>query len=110
AVAFALAVLTKGSAIWFLPAFTYIIALKANKLHRRFASGHWLALSAFVISLYPLYAQMKQELFPQGWFLGGDFPHVSLLERLMDRGPDTGRFLNFASNLSESLHQWVDIT
>lgn len=107
AIAFGLAVLTKGALIWFMPVFMYIVALRAHKLHRRFASGHWLALAVFLISLYPLYAQMKQELFPEGWFLGGDFPHVSLVERLSDNGPDTGRFLNAGRGLQASIEQWT---
>ena len=42
--------------------------------------------------------------------MGGDFPHVSLLERLGDRGPDTGRFLNYGSGLSDAFEQWVDLS
>ncbi len=109
AMLFGLAVLTKGSVIWFIPAFMYVIALKANRLHKRFASGHWLALAIFVISLYPLYAQMKQELFPEGWLLGGDFPHVSLVERLADRGPNSDGQFVVGSGLRESLSEWVDL-
>lgn len=52
---------------------------------------------------------MKQELFPEGWLLGGDFPHVSLIEQIMDRGPETGRFLNMGSGLEESFDLWVNI-
>lgn len=106
---FGMAVLTKGSTIWFIPAFMYVIALRANRLHKRFASGHWLALAIFVISLYPLYAQMKQELFPEGWILGGDFPHVSLVERIADRGPDGNTPLNVGAGFRETLNEWVDL-
>ncbi|MEP7287750.1 MAG: glycosyltransferase family 39 protein [Chloroflexota bacterium] len=109
ALCFGLAVLTKGAAAFFLPAFIYIIRLKADPFHKRFATSLWLALFVFFIAFYPLYAQMKQELFPQGWVLGGDFPHVSLLERLGDRGPETGRFLNIGSGLPQSFATWVDL-
>jgi hypothetical protein len=49
-------------------------------------------------------------LFPQGTFLGGDFPHVSLLESLADRGPDTGRFLNLGAGLDTSFALWTDLS
>jgi hypothetical protein len=104
-----LAVLSKGAAIFFLPAFLYTIRLQANGHHKRFATALWGTLLVCVLTFYPLYALMKQELFPQGWLLGGDFPHVSLLSRLLDRGPDTGRFLNLASGLGSSFAQWVNL-
>jgi hypothetical protein len=34
---------------------------------------------------------------------------VSLLERLGDRGPDTGRFMDYANGLSAAFEQWVDL-
>lgn len=108
AIIFGLTALTKGLALFFLPAFLYIIHLKADPHHKRFATNLWLTLSIIVIAFYPLYANMKQELFPQGWLFGGNFPHVSLIERLMDRGPDTGRILNFANGLAQNFNVWVD--
>lgn len=110
AVTFALAVLTKGSVIGFLPVLVYIILSRADKHHRRFAAWQWATVAGLLIFLYPLYAQMRLELFPQGTLLGGDFPHVSLLERLADRGPADGSFLNLVSGLSQSFNQWVDTT
>ena len=106
---FGLAVLTKTSAVFMLPAFIYIIRVTSHEHHRRFANNLWLALSIFIISLYPLYAQMREELFPQGWILGGDFPHVSLLERLLDRGPESGLIFNIFSGLGFSFNEWVNI-
>jgi 4-amino-4-deoxy-L-arabinose transferase-like glycosyltransferase len=106
---FSLAVLSKGSAIFFLPAFVYTVRLRAHKHHWRFAANLWFTLAILLMSFFPLYAQMKEELFPQGWFLGGNFPHVSLLERLADRGPETGTFWNMGSGLSVAIDQWVNI-
>lgn len=108
AVAFALAVLTKGAVLGFLPILLYIILSRADKHHRRFAAWQWATIAGLLIMLYPLYAQMRLELFPQGTLLGGDFPHVSLLERIADRGPADGSFLNLVSGLSGSFQQWVD--
>jgi 4-amino-4-deoxy-L-arabinose transferase-like glycosyltransferase len=110
AAAFALAVLTKGGVIGFLPVLVYIILSRADKHHRRFAAWQWATVAGLLIFLYPLYAQMRLELFPEGTLLGGSFPHVSLLEALADRGPQTGAFLNLFSGLSQSFNLWVDIS
>jgi 4-amino-4-deoxy-L-arabinose transferase-like glycosyltransferase len=107
---FGMAVLTKGAALFFMPAFIYIIRLQSDQHHKRFAVNLWIAFGVCLIAFYPLYAQMKQELFPQGWLFGGDFPHVSLVEQILDRGPDTGRFLNMASGLETSFDLWVDLS
>ena len=109
ALLFALAVLSQGGALFFLPAFLYSIRLRADAHHKRFATTLWLTLFACLAAFYPLYAMMKQELIPQGWFLGADFAHVSLLGRLADRGPETGRFLNIASGLVSSFQQWINL-
>lgn len=106
---FGLALLTKGSALFFLPSMFYTVRTTSDKLHRRFATVLWLAIVIAITSFYPLYAQMKEELFPEDWALGGDFPHVSLIERLSDRGPETGRFLNYANGLSAAAEKWLDI-
>lgn len=110
AICFGLAVLLQTDAAVFFPALVYTVHLTANKAHRRFAVILWVAFSVLIMSLYPMYAQMRSELFPQGWLFGGDFPHVSLLERILDRGPDTGVFMNFGSGLASSFQQWTDIT
>jgi len=60
-------------------------------------------------SFYPLYAQMKQALFHERTALGGNFPHVSLIERLSERGPETGRILDYGSGLSSAIQQWIDL-
>jgi hypothetical protein len=106
---FGMAFLTEESAIFFLPALLYSVHVSADKHHRRFATYLWTAIAILFASVYPLYAQMKQELFPEGTALGGNFPHVSLIERLSERGPDTGRFLDYGSGLASSIQQWVDL-
>jgi len=108
ALAFGLAVLIKTDAFYMFPALV-LIARMAHPHHRRFATLLWVFLALFVSSLYPLYAHMRLELFPQGWLLGGDFPHVSLWERLVDRGAETGTFLNIGAGLPYALDQWTNI-
>ncbi len=110
AIFFGTAVLTKTTAFIFLPPFLYIVTMTAHPHLRRFAVNLWLTFSLFLISLFPLYAQMRQELFPQGWILGGDFPHVSLVERILDRGPDTGVFLNIGSGVAPAFAEWTNLT
>ncbi|MEO1286137.1 MAG: glycosyltransferase family 39 protein [Chloroflexota bacterium] len=110
AIFFGIAVLIRGSAIYLLPALYLVATSQANEQHRRFALNLWTTISLSLISLLPLYAQMRLELFPQGWLFGGDFPHVSLIERMLDRGPDTGFFLNLGSGFRDSFVQWTDLS
>jgi 4-amino-4-deoxy-L-arabinose transferase-like glycosyltransferase len=106
---FGMAFLTEESAIFFLPALLYTVYVSSDKHHRRFATALFTAIAILLASFYPLYAQMKQELFPEGTALGGNFPHVSLIERLSERGPDTGRALDYGSGLASAIQQWVDL-
>lgn len=109
ALTFSIAVLIRGSAIYLLPGFFIVISTLSHPHHRRFAVNIWMTLTICLISIFPLYAQMRLELFPEGWLFGGDFPHVSLIERVIDRGADTGVFLNLGSGLSFSFSEWTDI-
>lgn len=96
ALTFGIAVLTKESAIYFFPVFIYIVYSQAHKIHRSFAVVKWIAISITIISVYVLYAVLKGELFPSGTLLGGNNPHVSLIETLtyqMSRSGE-GNFLN----------------
>lgn len=105
AVIFGVAVLTKIAALGLLPAMFLIILTQSHKHHRRFATYQWLLIAVLMISFFPLYAQMRQELFPQGTLLGGDFPHVSLLEQFADRNA-----LEFGIGLTNSFDSWVDLS
>ncbi|MEO0595945.1 MAG: glycosyltransferase family 39 protein, partial [Chloroflexota bacterium] len=107
---FGVAVLIRGSAVYLLPALYLIARTQSDKDHRRFAVNLWSGLTFSLLSILPLYAQMRLELFPQGWLFSGDFPHVSLIERMLDRGPDTGFILNIGSGFRESFAQWTEVT
>lgn len=92
ALAFAIAVLTKETAIVFLPALLYLLYLTAHKKHKKMALVQWSTVVGSVGFLYVLYALLKGELFPYGSRLGGDSEHVSLLGTLAyqsSRGSDT---------------------
>lgn len=80
--AFALAVLSKETAIFFLPAYVYLLFVVAPKNERLVPIVAWLGLAGALLSLYPAYALIKGEFFPYGSPLGGTLPHVSLIETL----------------------------
>jgi hypothetical protein len=93
AVALAVAVLSKETAIAVLPAMAVLVARQTPRPSRPFALVGWLAVAGLLISLYPLLALLKGELFPPGSALGSGHPHVSLLCALQlqaSRGSDGG--------------------
>lgn len=104
AIIFGGAVLTKIAALGMMPAMFLIILVQSHKHHRRFAVYQWVAIAVLVISFFPLYAQMRQELFPEGTLLGGDFPHVSLIEQFAERNA-----LEFGTGLTNSFDTWVNL-
>jgi 4-amino-4-deoxy-L-arabinose transferase-like glycosyltransferase len=81
--ALGLAVLTKENAIFFVPALAYLIFVQVrDRLNFRFALGYWCFMAPAVVSLYFLYATLKNELFPSGFSFDLNNPpadHVSLL-------------------------------
>lgn len=82
AITFAISVLTKENAIFFLPVLLYFIYIETDTHNRTFAIFKWLILCGGIISLYPLYALLKAELFPYGSFFSPPYEHVSLLGTL----------------------------
>jgi endo-1,4-beta-D-glucanase Y len=79
---FGMAVLTKENAIFFIPAFLYTIYFTAHSDHKRVMAFKWLLIVGYVVSFYFLFALLKSEFFPAGSLLGGELPHVSLLQTL----------------------------
>ncbi len=81
--AFGLALLTKENAIFFAPVLGYILHREVRNSYRfRFALCGWLFAWGCVVSIYPLYALLKNELFPGGIaFILTSAPgeHVSLI-------------------------------
>ena len=78
---FGIALLTKETAIFLLPAMLLLAVQERRQHHGRFAVLGWVMPMAIVTSWYLLYAVLKGELFPPGLF-GDDQPHVSLLGTL----------------------------
>lgn len=84
AISFGIAVLTKENAVFFIPAFLYLIYTGATKYQKEFFVWKWLAISFLVISIYFLYAILKGEFFPVG-FMGDTTDRVSLITTLKNQ-------------------------
>ena len=109
AICFSIAVLTKENAIFFIPAFLYIVYRKSHEHHRSFAIVNWLSVSGIIISFYFLYALLKGEFFPVG-FLGNNLQHVSLLTTLQEQFGRGGShpFWDSKSDFYVNLMEWVE--
>ncbi len=109
AITFAIAVLSKESAIVFLPVLITSIYFNSHKNNRPFVTAAWLAFNIGIISFYPLYALIKGEFFVYGSFLGGEQPHVSLLQALaFQSGRSSGLFWEADSAFRQNLEQaWI---
>lgn len=105
---FGIAVLTKENAIFFLPIFVWLVFKESHTHHRIFAVTKWIVIAGMIISLYPLYALLKGELFPVGSIFSSNEPHVSLLETLkMQSGRGTGLpFWNGESDFILNVKYW----
>jgi endo-1,4-beta-D-glucanase Y len=93
--AFGLAVLSKETAIFLVPALLLLAWQQRWNHHGRFALVGWPLAVAAVVSLYPLMALLRGELLPAGqslgfFILGRSDPHVSLMESLRWQAARTG--------------------
>ncbi len=105
AVFFAIAVLSKENAIFTLPAFLYGVLYYAEVKVKKFAIFLWILISGCLISLYPLFAFIKNEFFPAL----GDEEHVSLISTLQfhsGRG-NPAPFWNPASDFFVNALEWI---
>lgn len=74
---FALAVLTKVTAVMFGPAILFFVFWRQCEVARIFRTTLWLVVSVSVTSLYLLYAVLRGEFFPAGFL--NNTEHVSLI-------------------------------
>jgi endoglucanase len=108
ALCFGVAVLTKENAVFFIPAFIYIIYSRSPLHMRRLSLTVWLALMAMLVSWYVLFALLKGEFFPSGVW-GGDRDHVSLISTLLfhlQRG-DNLPFWHHDSAFYVNVLEWI---
>lgn len=109
AAALAAAVWSKEIALVLIPAMALLVFRQAPRHGRLLALAGWLTLTVSLISIYPLMAILKGEMFPVGSALGGTQPHVSLLCSMQweaSRGADGG-IANFQSAFWQTAGQWV---
>jgi endo-1,4-beta-D-glucanase Y/4-amino-4-deoxy-L-arabinose transferase-like glycosyltransferase len=108
AVLFGVSVLSKESAVFFLPVMLFAVYKNAHISHRIFALWKWLSVALCVISLYFLYALMKGELFPTGTLLGGSAQHVSIVDAFHYQLSRTGGFfLGPKSAFMLNFKEWI---
>lgn len=69
-ICFGIAVLTKETAAFLIPAMLFIAWQQRYKHQGRFALLGWVIPTLLMLSLYPLYALIKGELLPAGYSLG----------------------------------------
>jgi endo-1,4-beta-D-glucanase Y/4-amino-4-deoxy-L-arabinose transferase-like glycosyltransferase len=83
AAALAVAVLTKETAVVFTPVVLALAFAYSPRWQRPFSIALWISSFGLLVSLYPLMAVLKGELFPTSSFGGGSSAHVSLLATLV---------------------------
>ncbi len=97
--------LSKEPGILFAPAVAYAVAQRVDDRRRLLAVAGWTGIFVLGVSFYPLFALLKGELFPYGWFLiGGSKAHVSLLGSLAAGRPAGG--LQNQSSFVPLLRAW----
>jgi hypothetical protein len=109
ALALGVAIWSKEIAVTAIPAFAVLAARQAPRHSRLMALVSWPLVCLSVVSVYPLMALLKGELFPSGSLLGGTNPHVSLLcslEWQSARGADGG-ILNPGSAFWTTFGSWA---
>lgn len=105
----AISILSKEVTVFIIPAMFYLVFFRADKSHRWFATVGWMLILSSIVSLYPMMALIKGEMFPSGTFLGGTAPHVSLLGTVAyqaSRGKDGG-LLNIHSGFWYMVGLWI---
>lgn len=86
AVALGISILSKELTVFLVPVLAALVWRRSHPSQRWLGSIGWLAIVGSLVSLYPLMAALKGELFPSGTLLGGSNEHVSLLETLAFQG------------------------
>jgi Dolichyl-phosphate-mannose-protein mannosyltransferase len=102
---FSVAVLTKETALLYLPAVVLMLWQFADRRNRRFTTGLFAALFILICTAYPIYALVKNEL-----FVGPG--HVSLewavRWQLFER-TGSGSIFDPSSTASAVIRSWIDL-
>ncbi len=95
------ATLSKEPLVFFVPGALFIIFDRIDRERRPLAMVGWIAVYGCVVSVYPLFALLRGELFPSGTYLGGNSEHVSLLGTLFGRSGDIYGSTSFSAQFKE---------
>jgi 4-amino-4-deoxy-L-arabinose transferase-like glycosyltransferase len=98
---FGIALVTKESAVFFFPAFIYLVYVKSKNKKIKSALI-WLFSSFVPLLIYILYAISRQEFFPYGSVFGGLAPHTSLIGTLLQQ---SGR----SNDTSTTYQTWLSM-
>ena len=81
--------------MFIVPAMAYLVCYQVDRHYRWFAVLGWLTMLFTLVSLYPLMALLRHELFPTSTLLVGNPPHVNFIGMVLynaSRGKDGGLF------------------
>ena len=98
ALAFGIAVLSRGSFVVFFPAMLYTVWLHATVFQRKFALLTFCYLAIACSSMFVLYALLKGELLPTGVLPWDHHPHPSLIGELLNPVQQSSEQGTFASS------------
>lgn len=102
------ALMTKETIVFLAPVLAIAAVLQASRGRRLLASLSFTGMVALPVACYALLAVLKGELFPSGSALGGDAPHVSLLETLLwQAGRPGGSLFDSTSTIRNALTYWT---
>ncbi len=96
ALTFGIAALSKETAVILFPALAYGVWRSVTPFQRRYMLLVFSYVAIGVVSTFVLVAVLKNELFPTGTLLGGNAPHVSMIDTFRSqasRGGAQGSFL-----------------
>lgn len=102
AVTFALAILTKETAVFFAPLLLLLLRQKSARLSHSFFIPLWLTTGAVVLGQYAVFALLKGEFFPSDSWLGSP-GQVSLLDAVLFQNDRGEAFWRAGSALRHSL-------
>jgi 4-amino-4-deoxy-L-arabinose transferase-like glycosyltransferase len=98
ALAFGIAVLSRGSFVIFFPAIVYTVWLHATTFQRKFALLTFCYIAIALSSTFVLYAILKGEFLPTGVLPWDHHPHPSLIGELLNPVQQSSEQGTFASS------------
>lgn len=104
----AFAILTKENAVFFIPAYIYVIATSFKKERRVFAFQLFFVVLGTFVVLYFLYAILKGEFFPVGFFddVGERVSLITTLKEQLSRG-ESMPFWDRRSDFFVNYNEWI---